>query len=57
MSIGQQKRRSQRDRPSHPGMSLERLDVLSLPALGALGHVELHCLALLQALEAARLDR
>src|SRR5579864_3321976 len=31
--------------------------VLSLPALGALGHVELHGLALLKALEASRLDR
>jgi hypothetical protein len=36
---------------------LERLHVLSLPALRTLGHVELHRLALLQALEAARLDR
>jgi hypothetical protein len=35
---------------------LECLDVFSLPALGALGHVELHGLALLQALETARLD-
>ena len=38
-------------------LGLQRLDVLSLPALGALGYVELHRLALLQALEAARLDR
>jgi hypothetical protein len=38
-------------------MSLEGLNVFSLPALGAFGYVELHCLALLQALEAARLDR
>ncbi len=37
--------------------SLDRLHVLCLPALGAFGHVELHRLALLQALEAARLDR
>jgi hypothetical protein len=37
--------------------SLDRLHVLSLPAFGALGHVELHGLALLQALEAACLDR
>ena len=36
---------------------LQRLDVFSLPALGALGDVELDRLALLQALEAARLDR
>jgi hypothetical protein len=36
--------------------NLERPYVLSLPALGALGHVELHGLALLQALEASRLD-
>ena len=35
----------------------DRLDVLSLPALGPFGHVELHRLALLQALEAAALDR
>ena len=38
-------------------VGLERLDVLSLPALGALGHVELHGLALLQALETACLNR
>jgi len=31
--------------------------VLSLPAFGALRHIELHRLALLQALEASRLDR
>ena len=37
--------------------SLERLNVFSLPALGPLGDVELHCLALLQALETACLDR
>ena len=36
--------------------SLERLYVLSLQTLGALGHVELHGLAFLQALETARLD-
>jgi len=36
---------------------LQSLDVLSLPALRTLGHVELHRLAFLQALEAARLDR
>src|SRR6266446_5243195 len=35
---------------------LEDLNVLGLPALGALGHFELHGLAFLQALEAARLD-
>src|ERR1035437_846450 len=32
-------------------------NVLRLPALGALGHVELHGLAFLQALEAASLNR
>ena len=37
--------------------SLQRLNVFSLPALGPLGDVELHGLALLQALETARLDR
>jgi hypothetical protein len=36
---------------------LERLDILSLPSLRTLGHVELHRLALLQALETTRLDR
>src|SRR5580704_12704300 len=36
---------------------LDSLDVLRLPALGALGHVELHGLAFLQAAEAASLDR
>ena len=36
--------------------SLERLNVFSLPALGPLGDVEFHSLALLQALETARLD-
>lgn len=35
----------------------DRLYVFSLPALGALRNVELHGLTLLQALEAARLDR
>ena len=35
---------------------LERSDVFSLPAFWPLGHIELHGLALLQALEAARLD-
>ena len=39
-----------------PRLALERPDVLSLPALGSLGYVELHCLAFLQALEAARLN-
>src|ERR1700674_2094799 len=52
------KRRSPKgDRLSHHEMRLQRLYVLSLPALGPFGHVELHRLALLQALEAARLDR
>jgi len=36
--------------------ALQNLDVFRLPALGALGHVELHCLTFLQALETARLD-
>jgi hypothetical protein len=36
---------------------LDRGHVLCLPALRALGYFELHCLALLQALEAARLNR
>ena len=35
---------------------LERPHVFSLPALGAFGHVELHGLALLKALETARLN-
>src|SRR5580704_4053698 len=35
---------------------LDSLDVLRLPALGALSHVELHGLALLQAAEAAGLN-
>jgi len=35
---------------------LDRGHVLCLPALRALGYFELHCLALLQALEAARLN-
>ena len=38
-------------------VGLQRLDVFSLPAFGPLGDVKLHRLALLQALEAARLDR
>jgi hypothetical protein len=37
-------------------VGLNRLHVLSLQALRALGDVELHALALLQALEASRLD-
>ena len=37
--------------------ALERLDVFRLPALGALGHVELDGLTFLQALETACLDR
>src|SRR5579864_924863 len=42
---------------SWQGVALsERLYVLSLQTLGALRHFELHRLALLQALEAARLD-
>ncbi len=41
--------------PSRVG-ALERADVLGLPAFRALGDVEFHTLALLQALEAACLD-
>ena len=37
--------------------ALERADVLSLPAFRALGDVEFHTLAFLEALEAACLDR
>jgi len=37
--------------------ALQRTDVLSLPALGSLGYVELHALAFLQAAEAIGLDR
>jgi len=36
---------------------LDSLNVLSLPALGAFGDVELHGLAFLEAAEAARLNR
>ena len=36
--------------------SLDTLDVLCLPALGAFDHVKLHLLSFLQAAEAARLD-
>jgi hypothetical protein len=41
---------------SHEFATLERLYVFSLPALGTLGHIELHCLTLLQASETAGLD-
>src|SRR5215831_4161237 len=37
-------------------LRLQRFYVLSLPTLRALGHVELHRLTLLKALETARLD-
>src|SRR5450631_1974258 len=37
--------------------SLQRPDVLSLPALGPFGNLKLHTLAFLQAAESARLDR
>lgn len=37
--------------------SLERLNVRSLPALGAFYYIELHCLAFLKALKAAGIDR
>jgi hypothetical protein len=36
---------------------LERLDVLGLPAFRSFDDVKLHCLALLQALETASLNR
>ena len=45
------------DRHSRERAHLERLYVFSLQALRALRNVELHCLTLLQALEAACLDR
>src|SRR5580658_5147937 len=51
------KRRSPKTSPFTRSACLQRLNVFSLPALGALGHVKLHRLTLLQALEAARLDR
>jgi hypothetical protein len=44
------------DRPFAQVRSLKRLDVFRLPALWALGDIELHRLALLKALEPARLD-
>ena len=53
---GEFKRRSRSRSPFAEIAGLERLNVLSLPALGSLGHFELHRLALLQASEAARLD-
>ena len=37
-------------------LNLRRANVLCLPALGSLGHVELHGLTFLQAAESARLD-
>ena len=37
--------------------SLERLNILSLPSFGTLGHIELDSLAFLKALETAGLDR
>src|SRR3954451_10207459 len=52
------KRRSPKRSPfARFAPGLECLNVFRLPALGTLGHIELHRLALLQALEAARLDR
>jgi hypothetical protein len=45
-----------RARAACESLRLERADVLSLPAFGPLGYVELHRLALLEALEAACLD-
>src|SRR5713101_10026978 len=38
-------------------LCLQRTDVLSLPALWPLGHIELHALTLLQAAKASCLDR
>src|SRR5438270_388535 len=47
-------------RPKPPssltGFSLYRFDIFCLPAFGALDHVELHLLTLLQAAEPSRLD-
>jgi len=45
-----------RDRLIAGSTSLERLDVLCLPALRTLRHLKLHRLAFLQALETSRLD-
>ena len=42
--------------PLRTKLELRRPDVLSLPALRSLGDIELHCLAFLQAAEAASLD-
>jgi hypothetical protein len=41
----------------HRSLLLDSLNVLSLPALGAFGDVELYGLAFLQAAETARLNR
>ena len=55
--VKSEKAKSIGNRLSRKIRQLESLDVFCLPALGPLGHVELHCLSLLQALETARLDR
>jgi hypothetical protein len=56
-NTAKEKRRSPVDIASFPEfVGLESLYVFRLPALGTLGYVKLHRLALLQALETARLD-
>jgi len=50
-------RRSPEASPFRTTPPLEWPYVFSLPALRALGHVELHLLTLLQALKTTRLDR
>src|ERR1700739_390216 len=50
------KRRSPKTSPFPRFVGLQRLHVFRLPALRTFGDVELHRLALLQALETARLD-
>src|SRR5579885_1652694 len=52
-----QKGRSPMRPPFDKLESLDCLDVLGLPALGSFGYLELHGLALLQALETAGLNR
>jgi hypothetical protein len=47
------KRRSPKTSPFPRFAGLERLNIFSLPALGTLGHFELHALAFLQALKTA----
>jgi hypothetical protein len=55
--LGNGERVDSRDHHLFARFRLEWPYVFSLPVLGALGHVELHFLTLLQALETARLDR